>query len=317
MALVAIDAGVFCRGREVADGVQERLGAGKLSDEELFDLAAERSGIESSRFKKLMYGPRSLLDGFRKDQVRLIAHLRAAAAETFGAESRVYLGRAGHLLPPSLTHVLKVCLAGTPESRKRQAMSEGFSNREAQRQIRADDEQRAEWTGVLFDRSPWDRDLYDIFLAMQEMSVDDAVEMVSNHALLPAVVVTPSVEQAMQDFRLAAAVGVTLAEAGADVDVICSDGRITILIKKHSIFLERYERELTETASTVPGVRSATARPGPQYREPGISFDIDIDVPSKILLVDDENEFVNALSERLQTRRMTPGSPTTVNRRWR
>ena len=72
------------------------------------------------------------------------------------------------------------------------------------------------------------------------------------------------------------------------------------------MFLERYERELTEAASAVPGVRSATARPGPQYREPGISFDIDIDVPSKVLLVDDESEFVNALSERLQTRRMTP-----------
>ena len=56
----------------------------------------------------------------------------------------------------------------------------------------------------------------------------------------------------------------------------------------------------------MPGVRSATARPGPQYREPGISFDIDIEVPSKILLVDDEEEFVHALSERLQTRRMTP-----------
>jgi DNA-binding NtrC family response regulator len=61
-----------------------------------------------------------------------------------------------------------------------------------------------------------------------------------------------------------------------------------------------------EIAAGVPDVRSASARPGPHYREPGISFDIDIEVPSKVMLVDDEEEFVLALSERLQTRRMTP-----------
>ena len=118
--------------------------------------------------------------------------------------------------------------------------------------------------------------------------------------------VTPSVEQAVRDFQLAAAVGVVLAEAGHDVDVDCRDGEIAILIKRHTMFLERHVRELVETATAVPGVRSAAARPGPKYREPGISFDIDIEVPSKVLLVDDEEEFVLALSERLQTRRMTP-----------
>ena len=83
MAFVAIDAGVFCRGREVADGVRERLGAGELTDEELYTVAA-RSGIEQP-IRKLMYGPHSLLDGFRKDQARLIAHLKAAMA-TIGDE---------------------------------------------------------------------------------------------------------------------------------------------------------------------------------------------------------------------------------------
>ena len=307
MAIVAIDAGVFCRGPEIAADVRERLCAAELSDEELFAAASEHSDIAVGRFEKLVYGPHSLLDGIRRDRALLVAHLRAAVAAMIGgAETRVYLGRAGHLVPPALTHVLKVCLGGTHDSRLRQAEAEGVSKRDAQRQISKDDELRADWTLGLLDRGPWEKDLYDVFIAMQESSVDGAVEMITTHALQPAVAVTPSVEQAVRDFRLSAEVGVALATAGHDADVVCSDGAITVLIKQHTMFLERLERELVEIAAGVSGVRSASARPGPHYREPGISFDIDIDVPSKVMLVDDEEEFVLALSERLQTRRMTP-----------
>ncbi len=307
MAIVVIDAGVFCGGREVAAGVRERLCAAELTDRELFAAAAEGSDIAANRFEKLVYGPRSLLDGVRRDRARLVARLRTAVAESIGGgEPRVYLGGLGHLVPPALTHVLKVCLGGTHDYRLQQALAEGVSKREAQRRISKDDELRAEWTGDLFGRGPWEKDLYDVFIAMQESSVEGAVEMITTHALQPAVAVTPSVEQALRDFRLSAAVEAAVADAGHDVDVTCRDGDVTILIKRHAMFLERLERELVEIATAVPGVRSATARPGPQYREPGISFDIDLEVPSKIMLVDDEEEFVLALSERLQTRRMTP-----------
>jgi len=307
MAIVAIDAGLFCRGREVAVGVRERLCAAELTDEQLFAIAAKTSGVAAGRFEKLLYGPRSLLDGVRRDSSRLVAHLRAAVAEAVDDnESRVYLGRACHLVPPALTHVLKICLGGTHDYRLQQALTEGESKREAQRRIGKDDELRAEWTGELFDRGPWEKDLYDIFIAMQDASVEEAVELITSQALLPAVAVTPSVEQAITDFRLAAAVEIAVADSGHDVDVTCRDGEVTILIKQHTMFLDRLQRELVETATVVPGVRSAAARPGPKYREPGISFDIDIEVPSKVMLVDDEEEFVLALSERLQTRRMTP-----------
>jgi CheY-like chemotaxis protein len=307
MAIVVIDAGVFCREREVVAGVTERLGAGELEDRELFSAAAAGSDIASSRFEKLVYGPRSVLDGVRRDRVRLVAHLRAAMADAIsGGDTKVYLGRLGHLVPPSLTHVLKVCLGGTLDYRLEQAAEEGVSSKDARRRIKKDDELRAEWTGDLFDRGPWEKELYDVFVAMQETSVAEAIEIITTHALGPALAVTPSVEQALRDYRLSAAVGVALADAGYDVDVACRDGEATILLKQHTMFLERQKREIEEAAKAVRGVTSATARPGPKYREPGISFDIDIEVPSKVMLVDDEEEFVLALSERLQARRMAP-----------
>ncbi len=302
MAIVVIDSGVFCHGPEVADAVRRQLGAAELTDEQLVAATAERYGDEPKRIERLMEGSRSLLDGLRRDQYRLLAHLRAVVADAVGTDGQVHLGRAGHLVPPSVTHVLKVCLGGTSDYRLEQAAAAGLSRREAHSRITRDDEGRAEWTGMLFDRGPWDKALYDIFLAMQETSVEAAVATIIEHASAPAVAFTATVERAVADFRLAAAVGVAVAEEGHDVDTTCVDGRVTVLLKHHTLFLDRQQRELEEIASRVPGVRSVTARPGPQYREPGISFDLDLEVPRKVLLVDDEEEFVHTLSERLQTR---------------
>ena len=306
MAVVVIDSGVFCHGPEVAAEVRDRLEAAELADQDLFERAAEHCGVSSERFERLLYGSPSLLDGLRRDRFKLVAGLRVAVAETMAEDGQVYLGRAGHLVPPSLTHVLKVCLGGTHDYRLEQAQNRGVSRRDAQRRIARDDEQRADWTGFLFERGPWDKTLYDIFLAMQETSVGDAVAAIVDHAHTPAVALTPPVQRATKDFRTAARVGLTLAEAGHDVDTTCADGDVKILIKHHTMLMDRHRRELEELARGVEGVRSVAARPGPRYREPGISFDVQLDVPSKVLLVDDEKEFVHTLSERLQTRRMQP-----------
>ncbi len=302
MAVVVIDSGAFCHGPDVAAGVREALGASELTDEELFNRARERFGVDPARLQRLLYGSRSVLDSLRRDQVRLVAQLRACVAEAVARDGQVYLGRAGHLAPPSLTHVLKVCLGGTHEWRVEQGVAQGASRRDAERQIAKDDERRADWTGLLFDRGPWDKSLYDVFLAMQETTVAKAVDTIVSHASTPAVAFTPTVEQVVRDFRLAAAVGVAVADEGHDVDLTCVDGRVTVLLKHHTMFLERQQRELEEIACRVDGVSHAVARPGPRYREPSISFDYELEVPSKVLLVDDEHEFVHALSERLQSR---------------
>jgi CheY-like chemotaxis protein len=92
-----------------------------------------------------------------------------------------------------------------------------------------------------------------------------------------------------------------------DPDVSSEGGQVTILVNKYAMRLARLEEELVQIAQAVPGVSGATARPGPRYREPGLVVNLDdVEVPSRILLVDDEKEFVHTLSERLQARRMEP-----------
>jgi len=92
VAIVVIDGGAFCFGEEVARVLSERLGAARLLDQTLFGRAHNRFGVEPRRLERLMYGSRSLLDLGKRDQVRLVAHLRAAVAESMARDRQVYLG---------------------------------------------------------------------------------------------------------------------------------------------------------------------------------------------------------------------------------
>jgi CheY-like chemotaxis protein len=306
MAVITIDSGLYCHGPEVATAVADRLGFARLMDEQLFAAASERFGVSTKKLERALYGSKSLFSSVLRDREKGTAYLRAAISELIEPDDTVYCGLVGHLLPRALNNVLKVCLAGTAAYRLAEAERQGVSPRTAARQVERDDEVRAEWTKYLFDLGPWDKSLYDIFLPMQDSTVEEAVELISENALRPVLSSSPHTVAALRDFQLAARVGVALAEGGHDVDVECTDGRATILIKNRTLFLERLENELAELALKVPGVRDAAARPGPRYREPNIYINLDVDVPSKVLLVDDEREFVHTLSERLQTRSMEP-----------
>jgi len=62
--------------------------------------------------------------------------------------------------------------------------------------------------------------------------------------------------------------------------------------------------KLKKIAMSVPGVNEATTKLGPKFSRAGVNPWEDIEVTPKYLLVDDEVEFVQTLSERLKTRNL-------------
>ncbi|MEE4608654.1 MAG: response regulator, partial [Desulfobacteraceae bacterium] len=106
------------------------------------------------------------------------------------------------------------------------------------------------------------------------------------------------------DFRLSAGVHVALAREGHDVNVSANMGNVTLIINKQVLMLSRLEEELTAIAMNVPGVVSVETIVGDAYHRSDIYRKHDFELPAKVLLVDDEREFVQTLSERLYLRDM-------------
>ena len=111
-------------------------------------------------------------------------------------------------------------------------------------------------------------------------------------------------QSAVRDFELAAQVEVALVQEGHQVQVQAKEGHVTLTINKHVLMLNRLESELKSIASRIDGVQSVTTKVGPGFYQADIYRRQDFNMPSKILLVDDEREFVQTLSERLLMRDM-------------
>jgi two-component system response regulator CpxR len=305
MAVVTIFSASHCHGEEVAAQVASRLGYRLLSDETLIGAAAAEFNVAASRLERTLRAAPGFFNRLTREKEHCVALLRVAALEIIQPDDLVYHGFGGLLLPNTLTHLLRVCLAAAPGYRLQQAEQE-LRRREAQRQIEEGDDESAEWTKFLFELGPWDKSLYDVFLAMQSVAVEEAVHTLCDYARRPVFRTTERARQAWADARLAAQVNLKLVEAGHDTDVVCQHGAVTILIRTHTMRMLHLQEKLVAIAKQVPEVGKATARPGPRCREPSVYAPLDVDIPSKVLLVDDEREFVNALSERLQTRSMQP-----------
>ena len=306
MAVITIFSASYCNGHKVSASLADRLGFSLVDDEMLISAASEQSKTPPDKLRNAMLGAPGFFNRLTREKEKYAALLRLAVTEVVEPDNVVYHGFGGLLLPTTLSHVLRACIAATSGYRVEQATIQGGSTREAERRIEKDDLACAEWTKFLFDLGPWDKSLYDSFLPMQSMSVDEAVNSLSEYARVPATETTDNARKALEDCRLAARVNMALVERGHDTDVSSKNGDVTILIRKHTMRLQRLQAELETIAREVSGVRQAAARPGPRCHEPSVYAPLDVDVPSKVLLVDDEKEFVQTLSERLQTRSISP-----------
>jgi CheY-like chemotaxis protein/cytidylate kinase len=304
MSVITIFSASHCGDDDVVRGVAQVLKY-QVATDAVLDLAAQKFGVPRDKLDRAMRGPASMFNAFTREKERHAVYIKAALAEVLKQDNVVCGGYAVQFAPRTVAHVLRVCLTATPEFRAAQAVKQGAagSDREAARLIARDDTNASRWAQDLHDVGPWHKSLYDIRVPMHEKSVEQAVALIVENAQKPGVQTTEDSVAAMADFSLAAQVHLALVKEGHfDVDVVCADGVATVIINKHVMRLEPFEKELSAIARRVPGVQEARAKVGPDFYQADIYRRQSFDMPKKVLLVDDETEFVQTLSERLQMR---------------
>jgi len=306
MSTIAVFSASNCRGDEVAEAVATKLDWQLVTHAQLLERAARRFNVSTPPLDRALWGERSVFNRLTHEKERSLARVRVTLAELLEDGRVVLIGPAGYLIPPELTQVLKVGLVADAEHRATlAAKEENVSPANAQRLIRRDDERWQRVTLQLFGLAPWDTRLHDLLVPMHATSVERAVELICESVARPAVRSTAETWQATLDFGLAAQVQLTLADEGYDVEVRAESGRVVVIINRYTSRLERLRAELSRLARTVQGVKDVNAIVGPHYKQPDIYPGLDDeDLPPKILLVDDEREFVLTLSERLEARNL-------------
>ncbi|MBW2525401.1 MAG: response regulator [Deltaproteobacteria bacterium] len=304
MSIVAVFSGAYCSAEAIAQKVADQLDYAVFGDE-LLQEAARKLGASDKMLARSMTGARAFLNMFTRDREKGLIYVRAALAEMLAKDDLVYLGPATHLIPKEISHVLRVGIVADDDYRVSLAkQTDGLDAEEAAEHIAEVDKARAEWTREIIGTIPSDPALYDIKIPLPTKDVDEAAALICESIRQDALRPTDKSVGAALDFRLAARLNLAILERGYYYcDVSSRDGSVTVIVQKDadprgklgrtmaSLRFERLEEEIQEICSTMDEVRELEVRPGPGLR-----------ASSKVLLVDDEEEYVLTLSERLQTR---------------
>ncbi len=301
MSVITIFGGTFCNQDNVVQAVQANTGYNRITDKDLVTTASRLSGLSENRIARAFSAKRSVFDRLGNEKRRAIAYLKLALAQTLARDNLIIDGFSGRLIPQRIAHALRVCLIADLKYRITSAAKEhGGSEKDAANRIAKEDEDRVSWMVTLFEnKDPWDESLYDIILPMDKTSLSDAASIISENAGKKVIEPTERSQKAVHDFLLAARVEETLINEGHFVDVDVLDGTVTLTIHKHVIRLEKLEAELQDVAGRADGVLAVETKVGKEYHQSNVYRKHDFTLPLKVLLVDDEREFVRILSERL------------------
>ncbi|MDA8404521.1 MAG: response regulator [Desulfobacteraceae bacterium] len=306
MSIITIMSGAYCNSETVIQKCAAQTGFRRIDDPMIVAEAARISGISDRKIQGAFSAKTSIFNQFTHEKERSIAYLRLVLAGMLDADDLIIDGLTGLLIPDTISHVLRVCIIADMKYRLLAAQQqEKVSEKEAAALIRRQDENIAAWTGAVRGATdPWEPALYDIMIPTDKISDSEAVALITQHAASEVVRRTGRSRQAVSDFQLAARAGEALANAGHNVATSAKNATVRITINKHVMLLSRLEEELKEIVMKISGVAAVETGVGENFHQPDIYRKYDFQMPAKILLVDDEREFVQTLSERLIMRDM-------------
>ena len=308
MSIITLFSGSFCDENPVLEELISRTGYRLITDKDVVAEASRLSEMAESKIMRAFSTGTSVFNKFTHEKERAITFLKQAMAELISDDNMLVTCFSGQLIPKTVSHTLRVCLIASLKYRIAAASREkGITEKEAAKLVQKREEDCAAWIDRLFNLDdPWDASLYDIVIPADKMTPADAATLIADNALSDVVRTTERSKQALTDFRLAAGTETALAREGHNVEVSAEDGLITITINKHVLMLNRLQDELRSIAEQIPGVKGVKTKVGKGFHKSDIYRKHNFEMPSKVLLVDDEREFVQTLSERLIMRDMGP-----------
>ncbi|MFH1892729.1 MAG: response regulator [Candidatus Zixiibacteriota bacterium] len=304
MAIISIVSGSYCNGDRITAELCKQLGYRQI-DRDLLEEASRRCDVSADKLLAILAESGAAAGRQDRGRYKLLAYIEATLGEMIQNDELVIGGCFVYLVPSNIAHVLRVCIIADQHYRVSQAVAEdGLSDSDAVKRIKEFDQMLSGCSALYHNKQAYDKSLFDMVIPVDKLSLDEAVRMIADQARSDAIRTTDWSKAAAADFLLGSTVKVAMAEDGQMVDVFAENGHVVIGINQQVLLMKRLEEKLKRIALSVPGVTDVTTKLGTKFSTTVVNPWEDIDVPPKILLVDDEVEFVETLSERLKTRNL-------------
>lgn len=302
MTTLSITGAIFTHAEQTANKLAEELGLTLISDETIMDETARRHGIKKATLEKVIENKAIAFNDFTHEREKCLACLRKTLAAHMLEGNILFYGLLGHLIPNWVFHAMRILIVSDKQTRIQQGVeSFGYEEKQAAAMVNQADRRTIVWTNSLFEKKAWDKSLYDIVIPSDKTTMEQSVKLITEN--IPGVD-SDAWETQARDMELAADVSITLADAGTGLVVFADSGDVTVTIEKNVMMLSMFKQKITRITRQVPGVKSVTVKIGKKYYTSGIVRRFEVQTPLNVLLVDDEKEFVQTLSERLRMRQV-------------
>lgn len=301
MSSIALFNNIFIEEKKIREQLAAATDFNIVQDADIINETSNKYQIGKEKVERTLHGPPSVFNKFTLERERITAYLKNTIVGHLKTSGIIYSGHISQLIPSEVTHVLRVGLFDKIGNRIQRAIGEGLTEKNAIKLIKKHDKNAMAWVDYLHKKEVSHYSLYDITVPMGEHSPESAVQLILENYHKPAVLEQETSRQAVDDMAVGAQVEMALIEKGYTTEVKCFCGELTLLVNKSVSNFPKLANTLTTIAESVDGVHAVKVLAGKDYHV-SVYRNQEFSLPPKVLLVDDEQEFVQTLSERLNTR---------------
>ncbi len=299
MSSIAIFPCFFTPDEVVAKDISQELGLKFYTDENLIYDTSSKFGIHSSNLRLLMFGKTSVFNQFTLERETGVNMFRSVLVDKLSSPQKyIFYGYHSSLFSLKVNHILKVFITDTRENRLKVAIRKGYPKSEAKRELNKNDTNAYAWANFLYNKGPEHRSLHDIIILASGKEKSEISSQIRKFYYTTSVLRTIESQRAIGDMSLEVQVEALLLQKGHKILVNAEGGTVTLVVEKNVLSMKRLSKELSKIAKKIEGVREVLVKKGSKSSE---SFyrKIKFELPSKVLFVDDEKEFVQTVSRRL------------------
>lgn len=306
MSVLLITSGIYSNAKERVEKLSNKLNCRIITDNEIIEKTAAKHNIKEATIQKVVESRKIAFNDFTHENEKCTACLKKTIAEHIAKGDCIFHGFTGHLIPEEVSHVMRVLIITDKETRIQNGITAlQLSEKEITKNIAEADKHAFLWTNTIAGKKAWDNSLYDVVIPTDKIDTSESVNLIIEQVEKISDISENIIKKESSDFELTASVEIALSEAGKGLFAEADNGNIVVTIDKKVLMLSSFQQKVINLAQNVPGVKSVETKIGKNYYKTNIIHNYDFETPMRILLVDDEKEFVQTLSERLKMRQFT------------